>query len=67
MTVSYHWFDQQAKQWSKLENHYEVKSLANKLFLRKSYFTATMSGNDKMMEHKQNEKFGRANGFRGVC
>eukprot|EP00795_Rhopilema_esculentum_P008820 gene8820-biopygen1729 len=37
--------------WSKLENHYEVKSLANKLFLRKRYFTATMSENDTMMEH----------------
>ena len=36
---------------SKLENHYEVKSLANKLFLRKRYFTATMSENDTMMEH----------------
>ena len=36
--------------WSKLENHYEVKSLANKLFLRKRYFTATMSENDTMME-----------------
>ena len=35
--------------WSKLENHYEVKSLANKLFLRKRYFTATMSENDTMM------------------
>ena len=37
--------------WSKLENHYEVKSLANKLFLRKKYFTASMSEGDTMMEH----------------
>ena len=37
--------------WSKLESHYEVKSLANKLFLRKKYFTITMAENDTMMEH----------------
>eukprot|EP00794_Sanderia_malayensis_P011679 gene11679-12889_t len=37
--------------WLKLEGHYEVKSLANKLFLRKQYFSATMSEGDTMMEH----------------
>ena len=37
--------------WQKLESHYETKSLANKLFLRKQYFSATMSEGDTMMEH----------------
>ena len=41
-----------AKQaWSKLESHYEVKSLANKLFLRKKYFTMSMAVDDSMSEH----------------
>ena len=37
--------------WSKLEDHYEVKSLANKLFLRKKYFSATMGIDGSMTEH----------------
>ena len=37
--------------WLKLENHYEIKSLANKLFLHKRYFTACMAENDGMMLH----------------
>ena len=37
--------------WQKLESHYETKSLANKLFLRKQYFSATMSEGETMMEH----------------
>ena len=37
--------------WDKLESHYQVKSLANKLFLRKRYFTATMAESDAMLEH----------------
>ena len=37
--------------WDKLESHYQVKSLANKLFLRKKYFTATMAESDAMLEH----------------
>ena len=37
--------------WEKLENHYQVKSLANKLFLRKKYFSSSMSPTDNMMEH----------------
>ena len=37
--------------WSKLESHYEVKSLANKLFLRKKYFTMSMGVDDSMSEH----------------
>lgn len=37
--------------WSKLEGHYEIKSLANKLFLRKKYFTMTMVESDTMTEH----------------
>ena len=41
-----------AKQaWSKLESHYEVKSLANKLFLREKYFTMSMGVDDLMSEH----------------
>ena len=41
-----------AKQaWSKLESHYEIKSLANKLFLRKKYFTMSMAVDDSMSEH----------------
>ena len=34
--------------WSKLENHYEVKSLANKLFLCKRYFTTSMADDETM-------------------
>ena len=37
--------------WAKLESHYEVKSLANKLFLRKKYFTTSMGPDDSMTEH----------------
>ena len=37
--------------WSKLESHYEVKSLANKLFLRKKYFTMSMGVDESMSEH----------------
>ena len=37
--------------WSKLEGQYEVKSLANKLFLRKKYFTMTMGQDESMSEH----------------
>ena len=37
--------------WSKLESHYEVKSLANKLFLRKKYFTMSMGAGECMTEH----------------
>ena len=33
----------------KWESHYEIKSLANKLFLRKRYFTACMAESDSMM------------------
>ena len=35
--------------WDKLESHYQVKFLANKLFLRKKYFTATMAESDAML------------------
>ena len=37
--------------WNKLENHYQAKSLENKLFLRKKYCTATMAESDTMLEH----------------
>jgi len=37
--------------WDKLENHYKVKSLANKLFLRRKHVTATMAESDAMLEH----------------
>ena len=37
--------------WTKMENLYQVKSLANKLFLRKKYFATPMSPIDNMMEH----------------
>ena len=37
--------------WSKLESQYEVKSLANKLFLRKKYFTMSMGVDESMSEH----------------
>ena len=37
--------------WSKLQSHYEVKSQANKLFLRKKYFTMSMGVDDSMSEH----------------
>lgn len=37
--------------WQCLVSNYEVKSLSNKLFLRKKYFTSTMSVGDTMMVH----------------
>ena len=32
--------------WSRLESHFEKKSLANKLFLRRRFFTAKMDEGD---------------------
>ena len=37
--------------WSKLEGHFEKKSLANKLFLRRRFFTAKMEEGDDVLEH----------------
>ena len=38
--------------WNKLEDHYQAKSLANKLFMRKRYFPMTMDeSDDSMMQH----------------
>ena len=37
--------------WLKLEGHYETKSLANKLFLRKRYLTTMMSDSNTMIDH----------------
>ena len=37
--------------WSRLEGHYEKKSLANKLFLRRRFFTTMMGEDDDVLEH----------------
>ena len=37
--------------WSRLEVLYEKKSLANKLFLRRRFFTTMMDVGDDMLEH----------------
>ena len=37
--------------WSRLEGHYEKKSLANKLFLRRLFFTAMIGEGDDVLEH----------------
>lgn len=37
--------------WSELEDHYEKKSLANKLFLRRRFFTAMMEEGDDVLAH----------------
>ena len=37
--------------WSKLEEHFEKKSLANKLFLRRRFFTTTMEEGDGVLAH----------------
>ena len=37
--------------WSKLEDHFEKKSLANKLFLRRRFFTTMMDEGDDVLEH----------------
>ncbi|GMG39212.1 unnamed protein product [Aspergillus oryzae] len=37
--------------WSKLEGHFEKKSLANKLFLRRRFFTTMMEEGDDVLEH----------------
>ncbi|CAI5721930.1 unnamed protein product [Peronospora destructor] len=37
--------------WSRLEEHFEKKSLANKLFLRRGFFTTMMDEGDDVLEH----------------
>src|SRR5512145_3349195 len=37
--------------WSKLESHFEKKSLANKLFLRRRFFTTMMEEGDDVLAH----------------
>ncbi|KAF1332328.1 Integrase catalytic core protein, partial [Globisporangium splendens] len=37
--------------WSRLEDHFEKKSLANKLFLRRRFFTAMMEEGDDVLAH----------------
>jgi transposase InsO family protein len=37
--------------WSKLESHFEKKSLANKLFLRRRFFTTMMDEGDDVLAH----------------
>ncbi|KAF1318440.1 Gag-pol polyprotein, partial [Globisporangium splendens] len=37
--------------WSKLEAHFEKKSLANKLFLRRRFFTTMMEDGDDVLQH----------------
>uniref|UniRef100_A0AAV1VMM1 DUF4219 domain-containing protein n=1 Tax=Peronospora matthiolae TaxID=2874970 RepID=A0AAV1VMM1_9STRA len=37
--------------WSRLEGHYEKKSLANKLFLCRRFFTTMMGEGDDVLEH----------------
>ncbi|KAF1334706.1 Integrase catalytic core protein, partial [Globisporangium splendens] len=37
--------------WSKLEDHFEKKSLANKLFLRRRFFTTMMEEGDDVLAH----------------
>ena len=38
--------------WSRLEDHFEKKSLANKLFLRRRFFTTMMEEGDDVLEHR---------------
>ena len=37
--------------WSKLEDHFEKKSVANKLFLRRHFFTTMMEEGDDVLQH----------------
>ena len=37
--------------WSRLERHFEKRSLANKLFLRRRFFTTMMEEGDDVLEH----------------
>uniref|UniRef100_A0AAV1V2D2 Uncharacterized protein n=1 Tax=Peronospora matthiolae TaxID=2874970 RepID=A0AAV1V2D2_9STRA len=37
--------------WSRLKGHFEKKSLADKLFLRRRFFTTTMGEGDDVLEH----------------
>uniref|UniRef100_H3H955 Integrase catalytic domain-containing protein n=1 Tax=Phytophthora ramorum TaxID=164328 RepID=H3H955_PHYRM len=37
--------------WSRLEGHFQKKSLANKLFLRRRFFTTMMDEGDDVLEH----------------
>ncbi|CAH0473643.1 unnamed protein product [Peronospora belbahrii] len=42
--------------WSRLEGHFEKRSLANKLFLRRRFFTTMMDEGDDVLEHINNLK-----------
>ena len=42
--------------WSKLVDHFEKKSLANKLFLRRRFFTTMMEDGDDVLSHINNLK-----------
>uniref|UniRef100_A0AAV1UGP5 DUF4219 domain-containing protein n=1 Tax=Peronospora matthiolae TaxID=2874970 RepID=A0AAV1UGP5_9STRA len=37
--------------WSRLEGHFEKRSLANKLFLRRRFFTTRMEEGDDVLQH----------------
>ena len=37
--------------WSRLEGHFEKRSSANKLFLRRRFFTTMMDEGDDVLEH----------------
>ena len=37
--------------WSRLEGHYEMKSLASKLFLHRRFFMTMMAEGDDVLEH----------------
>jgi gag-polypeptide of LTR copia-type len=43
-----------AEAWKKLEDLYETKSLANKLFLRRKFFNTPMNDGDTMINHINN-------------
>ncbi|CAI5743684.1 unnamed protein product [Peronospora destructor] len=56
--------------WSRLEGHFEKKSLANKLFLRRRFFTTMMGEGDDVLEHIKLKtggaaRCGRRSGQRG--
>ena len=42
--------------WSRLEEHFEKKSLANKLFLRRRFFTTMTNEDDDVLRHNNKIK-----------
>uniref|UniRef100_A0AAV1TQ19 Uncharacterized protein n=1 Tax=Peronospora matthiolae TaxID=2874970 RepID=A0AAV1TQ19_9STRA len=50
--------------WSRLEGHHEKKILANKLFLRRRFFTTMMHEGEDVLEHITSSRLWRSSSMR---